>query len=57
MKKKQTQIGKLGINKFQISKINNPHLIYGGNNNLGELGNGIRNNDDDDDDDTISDQK
>ncbi|AOR27390.1 hypothetical protein FORMB_03290 [Formosa sp. Hel1_33_131] len=36
MKKTELKKEKLGIKKFQISKINNPQLIIGGNANLGD---------------------
>jgi len=47
MKKSKEQNSKLSIEKFQISKINNPQLIIGGKANFA---------DNDDDDRTISDQ-
>lgn len=48
MKNSKKQVSKLNLNKFQISKINNPQVIIGGQN-------GVR--DDDDDDNTGFDTK
>lgn len=36
MKKTELKKEKLGIKKFQISKINNPQKIIGGNKNLAD---------------------